>query len=303
MSDKKGTIFNIQRFSINDGPGIRTTVFLKGCMLDCAWCHNPESKSNKRQLMFYESRCIGCGACVGACGRSLHSFDGEGRHSINREKCIACGACAEVCVGALEMCGTEKTVDEIIAEVRKDESFYKNSGGGLTVSGGEPFMQHEFALAILKAAKEQGIHTCIETCGYTKREIIEEFIPYVDIFLWDVKETDSARHKEFTGVNNEIILDNLRYINGRGASIVLRCPLIEGYNYREEHLRAIGRLAEELNGVMRVDVEPYHPLGQSKSEAMGKEYPLGDMPFLDGDMVKKAIDIISSETSKPVKKA
>ena len=303
MNDKKGTIFNIQRFSINDGPGIRTTVFLKGCMLDCAWCHNPESKSRKPQLMLYGSRCVGCGACVGECKLSLHSFDADGVHSIDRDKCLACGACAEVCVGALEMCGCEKTVDEILAEVKKDSSFYKNSGGGITVSGGEPFMQADFALEILKAAKESGIHTCIETCGYTKREILESFIPYVDIFLWDVKETDSDLHRKFTGVNNEIILDNLRFLNEKGASIVLRCPLIEGYNYREEHLRAIGRLAEELDGVLRVEVEPYHPLGQSKSEAMGGEYPLGDMPFLEGEKVTEAISIISSETSKTVKKA
>lgn len=303
MKNTKGTIFNIQRFSVNDGPGIRTTVFLKGCMLDCVWCHNPESKSKKPQLMFYESRCIGCGACVDICPSSAHCFDAVSGHIIDRDSCAVCGGCVESCVGALELCGTEKTVDEIMTEVMKDESFYKNSGGGITVSGGEPLMQPEFTIAILKEAKERGLHTCIETCGYTKKEILDELIPYVDIFLWDVKETDEQKHKEFTGVSNGIILENLRYISQKGSSIVLRCPIIDGYNYREEHLQSIGRLAEELDGVIRVDIEPYHPLGQSKSEAMGREYALGNMPFLDKELVDKAISTVSAFTSKTVKKA
>lgn len=300
---KKGTVFNIQKFCINDGPGIRTTVFLKGCMLDCVWCHNPESKSAKPQIMLHTGKCIGCAECVKACKGNLHSFAEDGSHQIKRELCSACGACAEACIGAIELCGKEWSSDEVIAEVMKDESFYRNSGGGMTISGGEPFMQHEFALELLMKAKERGLHTAIETCGYVSPQILESFIPYVDLFLWDVKETDPVRHKEFTGVSNELILSNLRMLNERGASIVLRCPLIEGYNLREEHLKEVGKLAEELRGVIRVDVEPYHPLGQSKSEALGKEYPLKDMKFLEDEKMKNSIAIISSITSKTVKKA
>ena len=301
MADIKGTIFNIQKFSVNDGPGIRTTVFLKGCMLDCIWCHNPESKSPKKQLMLSESRCIGCGKCVKACPSSLHSFDNG--HRIKRELCSACGACAEACVGALELVGRETGVEEVIAEVMKDELFYKNSGGGITLSGGEPLMQHGFSLALLKAAKEKGLHTCIETCGFAKWEHIEALIPYVDIFLWDVKETDDSLHRRYTGVSNGKILENLRRLNAAGAEIILRCPIIPGLNDREEHLKKIAALAEELSGVRRVDIEPYHPLGKSKSEALGADYALGDLSFAEESAVESWISLISEKTSKPVGKA
>ena len=294
---KKGTVFNIQRFSLNDGPGIRTTVFLKGCMLNCAWCHNPESKSSAPQIMLYGEKCIGCGECVTACRLGLHTFT-DGAHLINRSECIACGACTEVCAKALELCGAEKSVEEIMAEVLKDQSFYKNSGGGLTLSGGEPFMQHAFALELLKAAKENGLHTCIETCGYVSKDILERFVPYVDIFLWDIKEIDEDRHMEYTGVSNRQILDNLHFLNTVGASVVLRCPIIPEYNLRQSHLEYIGTLAESLDCVIRVDVEPYHPLGSSKSEALGIDYPLKNVGFIDNAEVERIISVISSKPQK-----
>lgn len=299
----KGLVFNIQKFSINDGPGIRTTVFLKGCMLNCLWCHNPESKSALHQLMFHENKCIGCGECVKACPLGLHSFTEAGEHLIDREKCIACGRCAEACVGALEIVGNEMTVEEILKEVLKDKAFYDNSGGGMTVSGGEPLMHPAFTLALLKGAREKGVHTCIETCGYAKWEDVEALIPYVDLFLWDMKESDSVLHKEYTGVPNERILDNLRKLNAAGAQIVLRCPIIPGYNDRKEHLQAIGTLAEELSNVQRVDVEPYHPLGKSKSEGLGKKYLLEELTFPEEHVVKEWIEVIASRTVKPVQKA
>ncbi|MBQ8720344.1 MAG: glycyl-radical enzyme activating protein [Clostridia bacterium] len=298
-----GTVFNIQKFSVNDGPGIRTVVFLKGCMLDCVWCHNPESKSPKPQLLLYSNRCVGCGECLKACPRSLHSFGKSGEHIINRNECTSCGACADACVGALQMCGKEMTVDEVMAEVMKDEVFYKNSGGGMTVSGGEPFMQHSFAHSLLRAAKERGLNTAIETSGYTSPEILKSFVPYVDLFLWDVKESDDERHKQFTGVSNKLILKNLELLNELGAKVVLRCPLIEGYNLRPEHLAAIGALAERLECVDHVEIEPYHPLGKSKCEAMGTEYELADMEFLEKTKAEEAIAAISAVTSKIVKKA
>ena len=301
--DRKSLVFNIQKFSINDGPGIRTTVFLKGCMLDCLWCHNPESKSPKPQLMLHEKLCIGCGECRKACPLGLHSIGENGEHLINREKCIACGKCAEACVGALEIVGKEMSVKEILKEVLKDKAFYKNSGGGMTVSGGEPLMKPEFTLSLLKAAKEEGLHNCMETSGFARWEDIEVLIPYVDLFLWDVKETDSVRHKEYTGVPNERILENLRRLNKAGAGIVLRCPIIPGYNDRKEHLEAIAALAEELENVQRVDVEPYHPLGKSKSEDLGKEYPLEHLNFPAEETVKEWVAVIAAGTGKPVQKA
>lgn len=299
---KCGTVFNIQKFSVNDGPGIRTVVFLKGCMLDCVWCHNPESKSSTPQLMLYTNRCIGCGECTRVCPHSLHSFEG-GEHKIDRNFCVACGACARACVGALEMCGKQMSTEEVMAEVIKDNVFYKNSGGGMTVSGGEPFMQHEFALSLFRAAKEAGLNTAIETSGYVSPEILKNFVPYVDLFLWDVKETDDERHKRFTGVSNKLILSNLELLNELGAKVVLRCPLIEGYNLRPEHLTEIGKLAEHLDCVDHVEIEPYHPLGKSKCEAMGTEYELSDMEFLEKTKAEDAIAAISAVTSKLVKKA
>lgn len=302
-SAEKSIVFNIQKFSINDGPGIRTTVFLKGCMLNCIWCHNPESKSAKPQLMFRKDRCIGCGACLKACPRGVHSIGENGEHLINREACIACGKCVEACVGALEIAGKEMSVEEILKEVMKDKVFYDNSGGGMTISGGDPLMRPRFTLALLKGAKEKGLHTCIETSGFARWEDIEAMVPYVDLFLWDVKESDSANHKEYTGVPNERILENLHKLDAAGAGIILRCPIIPGYNDREEHLKAIGKLAEELVNVQRVDVEPYHPLGKSKCESLGKAYPLEELTFPADETVKEWIRIIAAQTSKPVQKA
>lgn len=303
IEEEKALVFNIQKFSVNDGPGIRTTVFLKGCMLDCLWCHNPESKSMKPQLMYHEKLCIGCGECLKVCPKEVHSVGENGAHLIARNECISCGKCVEACVGALELVGKEMSVKEILKEVLKDKAFYKNSGGGMTVSGGEPLMKPEFMLSLLRAAKEVGLHNCIETSGFARWEDIEALIPYVDIFLWDVKETDSVHHKEYTGVPNDRILENLRKLNAAGADIILRCPIIPGYNDRKEHLEAIAALAEELDNVQRVDVEPYHPLGKSKCEGLGKKYPLGDMGFPADDTVMEWISVIAAGTEKPVQKA
>ena len=299
----KGIVFNIQKFSINDGPGIRTTVFLKGCMLNCLWCHNPESKSLKPQLMFQDERCIGCGKCVKVCPLGLHTVGEDGKHIIDRKNCIACGKCVEACAGALEIAGREMFVDEVIDEVLKDKTFYETSGGGITLSGGDPLMQFDFTLSLLKKAKEKDLHTCIETSGYSTPEKIEELIPYVDLFLWDVKETDEQKHIEYTGVSNMKILSNLRLLNEKGAKIILRCPVIPTYNDSEEHLQTIGKLAQELMGVIEVNVEPYHPLGQSKSLSLGIEYPISNLTFPDEETVKEWIEVIQKYTSKPVKKA
>lgn len=303
MNKVKGLIYNIQKFCINDGPGIRTTVFLKGCMLNCLWCHNPESKSPKKQLMLHSGRCIGCGKCIAACPENLHSFSESGEHCIERGRCTACGKCAEVCTGALELVGREADTEEILKEVMRDALFYKNSGGGITLSGGEPLMQPEFTLALLKAAKEKGLHTCIETCGFAKWEQIETLIPYVDIFLWDYKECDPARHKAYTGVSADVILENLHRLNEAGASVILRCPIIPGYNDREEHFAAIAQLAEELSSVICVDIEPYHPLGKPKSESLGETYALDALTFPTDETVEYWINTISKNTTKPVRKA
>ena len=303
MSDMKHVIFNIQRFSVNDGPGIRTTVFMKGCMLNCLWCHNPESKSAKPQLFLTPRLCVGCGECIQACEKGLHSFTEDGKHLIGRAHCSLCGKCAEACVGALEVCGKEMTAAEIVKEVLKDKPFYENSGGGMTVSGGDPLFAPDFTLALFKEAKAQGLHTCIETSGFARWEKIEALIPYVDLFLWDVKETDSARHEEYTGVPNELILENLHKLDAADAKTILRCPIIPGHNDREEHFSGIAALAESLENVQEINIEPYHPLGQSKSEAIGEEYALAGLTFPKEEVVKEWMAAIQKGTRVEVKKA
>ena len=293
-------VFNIQRFSINDGPGIRTNVFFKGCPLNCLWCHNPESKSAGPELCFVQAKCIGCGRCLAECPGRCHSLDDAGRHLIDRKKCLACRKCSDFCVGALEIMGREMTVEEIIDEVMKDEAFYRASGGGMTVSGGEPMIHFPFLPRLLSAARGKGLTNCVETCGFAPWERFEEILPLTDLFLYDCKETDPARHREYTGVGNGLILDNLAKLDRAGAQIVLRCPVIPGLNDREDHFDGIARLADSLENVLRIDVEPYHPLGKSKCENLGREYPLADLSFPDKAVVKDWIGRIAARTRVPV---
>ncbi|MBO5454313.1 MAG: glycyl-radical enzyme activating protein [Clostridia bacterium] len=299
----RGTVFNIQKFSVNDGPGIRTTVFLKGCPLNCIWCHNPESKSSKPELMYDAKKCIGCSKCMEVCPSKCHSFT-AGIHSVKRQNCAVCSKCAEVCpASALEMAGTLKTVSEVMEEVLKDKAFYENSGGGMTISGGEPMFQFEFTYELLKEAKINGLHTCIETCGFTKEEHYKKIIDLVDIFLFDYKETDSVKHKEFTGVDNNLILSNLKMLDSEGAKTILRCPIIPTLNDNEEHFDGIAQVANSLKNILEINIEPYHPLGSGKAQMLGKDYQLQDLTFPENETVEGWIKYISTKTKTPVKKA
>ena len=273
----KGTIFNIQRFCVNDGPGIRTTVFLKGCPLSCVWCHNPESQRFEPEILFYKDKCTGCGRC----------------------KCVTAADRDFVCFnGAKEICGKTVSANEVTAEVLKDKPFYKNSGGGVTLSGGEPLAQYDFSLELLKKAKENGIHTAIETCGYAEKPKILEIAKYVDLFLFDCKETDQELHKEYTGFDNKIILDNLKALSDAGSKIILRCPIIPGFNDRAEHFKGISETAEKFIGIEHIEIEPFHPLGESKYSALGRE--VADIPVPSGKTVDKWIKQIGCGTDKDV---
>lgn len=298
----EGTIFNIQKFCVNDGPGIRTTVFMKGCPLNCLWCHNPESKAKDPEILYDSKKCILCGNCQAVCQQKCHQFAGQ-EHTFGRENCIRCGACAEACVAdALEIMGRTVHVEEVIAEVLKDEVFYKNSGGGMTLSGGEPMAQMNFTQALLTAAKEKGLHVCMETCGFSFWENYEKVLAYVDVFLFDYKITDPALHKKYTGVSNERILENLEKLDQAGAKIILRCPIIPTINDTQEHFAGIAGTANRLNNVLEINVEPYHPLGSSKSAMLSRVYPLEHLTFPENETVESWMQKIRSMTSVPVKK-
>ena len=266
-----GMVFDIQKFSIHDGPGIRTTVFLKGCPLRCRWCHNPESNTIRPQLSFMPERCIGCGFCFERCPNQAHRMLGD-THVLDRDKCVACGACTEKCYAeALEMIGREETVEEVLAEVLKDKPFYETSNGGMTVSGGEPLMQVEFTEELLRQAKEAGLHCAVETSGYGAFERIERLLPYVDLWLYDIKSIDEAQHRELTGVSNATILANARSLHDRSAQLLLRFPLVPGYNDSDADLVALAAFARELPGTLGVEIMPYHRLGEGKLERLGND--------------------------------
>lgn len=267
--EAKLRVTEIQRFCMRDGPGVRTTVFLKGCPLRCAWCHNPEGQRAEGELLFYANRCIECRLCLKACPRGAHSF-AEG-HRIDRTACVLCGACARECpTAALSLCGREYTVDELMREIEKDRAFFEN-GGGVTRSGGEPLMQGEAVIRLLKACKSRGISTALETCGYVGEDTLRASIPLVDLFLWDVKDTDSQRHRRYTGVGCEEILDRLALADSLGARTRLRCILVHGINTHAEHYGRVAELLSSLRHCEGVDWIPYHAYGGGKATFLGRE--------------------------------
>jgi pyruvate formate lyase activating enzyme len=272
-----GMVFDIQRFSIHDGPGIRTTVFLKGCPLHCLWCHNPEGQSPEVEIFFSPEKCIACRYCEQVCRHAGHSFL-SGQHVYDRSQCVQCGDCTLECYArALEQSGRLMSASDVLGEVLKDAVFYQTSSGGMTLSGGEPMQQFDFALELLQAAKAAGLHTCLETSGCSTGERYLRILPHVDVFYYDCKETDAERHRQYTGVSSQGIIENLMILDQAGAATVLRCPIVPGLNDRQEHFQGIANLANRLRHLEAVHILPYHPLGTSKSQRLGKIPPLAEI--------------------------
>lgn len=274
MTTATAVVTNIQGYSIHDGPGIRTVVFLKGCPLRCQWCANPENLTKKVQVGFLKSLCTGCGRCAKACAQGAIRL-GKDEYRIDRAKCTDCLDCVDACYyGALVRYGAERTAEDVYAEVRRDKMFYDSSGGGVTLSGGEPLTNPDFAFELCSLCHGEGINTCIETCGNVPQATFEKMLPVVDYFYFDLKLMDGEAHKKYTGADNKLILSNARYIVGQGAKVLFRQPLIPGVNDGEENIRATAEFMKSLkDGGMDIQLMPYHRMGQTKYAALELPYP------------------------------
>lgn len=277
-------VFNIQTYCIHDGPGIRSTVFVKGCPLKCLWCANPESQAARPELMTYSSKCTGCGRCVFVCPAKAITVkqqeDGKYVAVTDRSLCTDCGGCVGACpADARELAGKMTTVREAVDKVKQDKLFYDGSGGGITISGGEALAHHDFSTHLFAASHAEGIHTAIETSCFARREVIDQVFAHVDLGLLDVKHMDNNIHRELTGVPNELILDNIRHIHcDLHVPVILRVPTIPGYNDSKVNIAAVGKFAASLGSDVEVNLLPYHRLGESKSESLGRPNELGIEP-------------------------
>jgi pyruvate formate lyase activating enzyme len=275
----QGMITNIQRFSIHDGPGIRTTVFLKGCNLHCFWCHNPETLSPKAELQLFLDRCIGCGECFRRCAHGAHVLI-DGQHHFDRQKCVGCGACADTCYAqALVLAGECKTVEEVVEVVLRDRPFYETSGGGVTLSGGEPLLQLEFSHAILERCHEEGLHTAIETAANFPWAHVASILPVTDLIMVDIKLIDADRHKKHTGVSNRRILANVRHLGQVATPLIVRTPIIPGVNDNAQDVVAIASFVATLPNLQYYELLPFHPLARGKYDSLQRAYEAQSLPI------------------------
>lgn len=324
-------VFNIQHFSVHDGDGIRTVIFLKGCPLRCAWCHNPEGIGMKAELSYDAGLCSGCRICEVVCPKKAHVFrdmrkdenalkraddcskpasesipapespDTAPLHIFLRERCVSCGKCADACPsGAVELIGREYSVEELLREVKKDAVFYGDDGG-VTVSGGEPFAQADNLIELLKALKDSGYNTAVETSGLTSPENIRRAAAYTDSFLYDCKLIDNARHLEYTGAGNQLILSNLSILDELGAKVTLRCPIIPSVNDNVKHITALAELIRTHASIKSAELEPYHPTGLRKYPLVGRSAGYDRMTGADAEKCRSLLAILHEKSGKPVK--
>lgn len=271
-----GTIFNIQKFSVHDGPGIRTTVFFKGCPLNCWWCHNPESQDADAEIMYWDRKCLKCGTCIRLCPQKALDFAGD-RIIQDKERCRRCGVCVKSCQArAVEFAGRKVASEYVMKEIMKDRIFYDESGGGVTFSGGEPLMQPEFLYELLLRCREEGLHTALDTTGFTSWDILERMLGMVDLFLYDVKLMDSEKHRKYTGVPNDTILGNLRRLSERNCRVNARVPVIPGINDDVDNIEQTGKFLTDIN-ISQVNILPYHNIAVDKYNRLSRTYELIDL--------------------------
>jgi pyruvate formate lyase activating enzyme len=265
-----GMVFDIKRYAIHDGPGIRTTVFLKGCLLKCPWCHNPEGKAREQEFMWWKEKCLGCRDCEKVCTKGAIFFSDDS-FLLDKTKCDLCGVCRDACHSeALRLIGREMTVAQVMEQVEKDVSFYDESAGGVTLSGGEPLMQPDFSHRLLEACKELGIHTVVDTCGHVSSDILLKVSKHVDLFLYDLKVIDDEKHTRFTGVSNKLILENIKKLSHQGQKVVVRFPLVPGLNDDEKDALELGEFVSSLAEVRELCILPYHKAGVAKLERLNR---------------------------------
>lgn len=290
--DTPGIIFDIMKYCIHDGPGIRTTVFFKGCPLSCRWCHNPESQSAHPEIMFFEERCIGCRECRRVCPQEMSNCSGRTESPIN--SCIFCGMCAQVCPSrARRLVGREVTVAEVMGEIERDVVFYDESGGGVTFSGGEPLSQPAFLAGLLQACRKCDIHTAIETSGHAPAGIVRELASFVSLWLYDLKLLDDAEHMRYADASNAVPLENLRWLLRSGAEVIVRIPIIPGVNDSDHHIDAFGDFVSETGAASEVHLLPYHKTGLDKYRRLGRQYRMTETPEPDPAYMDRIADRFS----------
>jgi pyruvate formate lyase activating enzyme len=285
-------VSNVQRFCVHDGPGIRTVVFLLGCPLSCRWCQNPEALASRPAVMFNPAKCAGCAACVQACAQQANRLDGEGRIRFDRARCLACGRCVASCYfRARELSARAFSVPALLEELLKDRVVFRNSGGGVTLSGGEPLVHAGFAAELLRGCQRREVHTAVETCGAVPWRSFEKVLPVTDLFLYDLKLIDPGKHERWTGMDNRAILRNASALAEAGKRVVVRVPLVPQVNDDEEEFGAIARFAAGLKGVDELHLLPFHQIGSSKYELVGRQYAMRDAPEESDERVARCRQI------------
>ena len=287
-------VLGIQRMTIHNGPGLRTLVLFKGCPLHCLWCSTPESQKPEPEIAVYPNKCIHCNHCLDVCALNAISLSKD-TLSINRSLCNQCGKCTQPCYAeALKILGQPMTPEELFEEVRRDSVMYKHSGGGVTISGGEPLLNPDFNEQFIDAAKTEGINIGVDTCGFVPWTAIEPILHHVSFFLWDIKIMDPLAHRKLTGVSNKLILSNARRISERGVPIYIRVPLIPGFNDSEENIRATCKFAQTLKSVVEVSILPLHHLGKARYESLERNYPIANLPLISDNTLLNVKGIVES---------